>query len=548
MTSTEPASPETRTNQRLWLTFSVICGLLVINSLATVSFSPKLSRDEAEIVEYGRMMLEPQSPWCMTLTPDGKPETLLGWVSCLAHELVFRVTNHHDSPRILALLGCVAAAALAVFWLRQRGLPALPAGAVGILMLVDPIAETPVRYGRPDAWVCALAFLSAILVRHSGQAGRAALALAALGGVGAGVIPWVWVTGLILSPMVLLEWWDGRARDRASFGPRTLAAILAGMLAGFILSAIPVLGSLDAGTRALMDMMAWNAGTNASINLIYVIKDILWLVSIHPFTVMLVIAGAFQKDLRPWSLSLAAFLGIMLLTRIYDSRYYYLLPYMVPLLSEGGRRIFRDTTRGAWIMILVSFLSALLSTVQTDFRWTVLLPAATGLIVAAWSLTRARTSEELVRAAFAPAILCGLWWAVGIRDFSAAKHAQAHDYKKLVALVEKKIGRGPVKVFCPYSLYFPGRQLGWEMYRFRLKTPPAELEKLWNKCDVVVIDDDLMSDKVLDPHVLAAGFRLEETISAGASAFRFRGGEYGPYRLYRKPPLAGTAPGAQGAR
>ncbi|MBL9132636.1 MAG: hypothetical protein JNG86_15630 [Verrucomicrobiaceae bacterium] len=525
----QPGSAEGHDETRLmWMVFWTVAGLLCLNAMATLPLTPRLSRDEAEIVEYGRLILGPSSDGCMALMPGGRPETLFGWISCLAWELGYQITHHHDAPRVLALLGWLAAAALVVVWMRSRGVAHWLAGGMGLLMLMDPLAETPVRHGRPDAWAAALAFFAALLVRRGSSGKKAALACSILAGVVAGIIPWVWATGFLLLPIVMLEWWDARHDFRS------LLAVLGGMAAGFILAALPVAGALSSGMQAFVDLLKWNAETSASTSPVYVLKDTLWIFSIHPFFLMLVCAGLGARHLRAWMLMLAALLVFMLLTRIYDSRYYYLIPFMLPLAAEGARRLATDSWRLAWSLVTASFAAIILSMIQSQFRWTILVPVTGGLLTATWIALRPVTAAALRHAALLPALVCGLWWIVGLRDHAAAAQADSLDYRKLSMLVEVKVGRGPLKVFCPYSLYFPGRQLGWRMFRHRIDATPDDLAQLWKDCEVILIDSDLTSDQNLDPQVLKAGFQLTDTFSTGPSSFEFGGGHYGPYRVYKR--------------
>jgi hypothetical protein len=518
-----------------WTMLCILAGLVLANSLTTSAFSPKLNRDEAEIVEYGRLMLEPNAGGCLEMMPSGRPETLFCWISCLTHELAYRTTHHHDIPRILAAAGWLLATLLGSLWLRQRGVPAGMACLVGLVLMLDPIGETPVRLGRPDSWVWAMTFLAALLVRVSFTAKSKAFLLAVLGGVCAGLLPWIWVTGFVLCPLVLLEWWDARKGQQAGNEKKLLIALMLGLTAGFFLGAVPVWGSLKNGASALMNMMQWNAGMQSSTSLLYVLKNVLFVVMLHPFFLMLVGCGMLSRGFWPWTLATLGLVGLMSATRIYDARYYYALPYMVPLLAEGADRLASKRNHAPWVITAVAIVFVFMSAALFDYRWVIMTPLAIGLIVAGWITVSSPTSSMLKYAVVLPALLAGFWASVVIRDYAAMQQAPVQDYKKLLALAEEKVGKGPIKVFCPYAFYFPGRQLGWEMYRFRIVPGADDIKKLMGKCDTVILDEDLADDNGLDVLAQEAGFGLVETFSLGEIAFRYQGlGQYGPFKLYRK--------------
>lgn len=516
----------------LWV---LLMALIAVHSTWTLHFSPKLNRDESEIVEYGRVIMNPGTDWSCIETPAGRSEAFFGYASAIVHELAYRMTNHHDAPRLLALAGLLVAACAALWWLRERGCDPWLAGSVALLLAVDPIFETAVRYGRPDSWTCALLMAACALVRVSArQQGRRATQTLVIAGMLAGFSPWLWPTAVITAPVVLAEFIDCQMIGKRTGGWRKLGILALAGAAGLALGAVPMGSRLVPAFDAMMRIVNWNTGANTAAQAMYVLKDIVWLAVSHPFFLMLAVVGAIERRMWPWTALTVALFGCMLVTRIYDSRYLYLIPALIPLCANGAAMIAARTARmpGAlgWTIVLSAFGSCLVM----EYRFLYLVPLLLGPVV--W-LLRDRlvpASMPVVVKACLPALVGALWWTGAVRDYSAWRHAPHQDFAAITAKFEEAVGKGPRIVYTPYSLYFTGRKLGWKMNRYQLVEKEDTMKTLFEKCEWIILDEDATADKRLGPAALASGFEPAGIPSLGHSSFMFRGGGYGPYQLFKR--------------
>ena len=93
--------------------------------LITIRISPVIWQDEVQIVDYGRVFLEPGTPWSVSFTPEGGPLGRVSYIGSLGQELAYRATGRSMAgPRVLSFLGALLAAYAAFRWLSLRnGLP-----------------------------------------------------------------------------------------------------------------------------------------------------------------------------------------------------------------------------------------------------------------------------------------------------------------------------------------------------------------------------------------------------------------------------------------
>ncbi len=87
----------------LWL-FTVF-GVALIN-IATLTLTPTIGEDEVRIVDFGRVVLEPDTDWALTWELDeDRPLLWIGYLGPVIHELAFRWSGGSIiGPRLAALL------------------------------------------------------------------------------------------------------------------------------------------------------------------------------------------------------------------------------------------------------------------------------------------------------------------------------------------------------------------------------------------------------------------------------------------------------------
>jgi hypothetical protein len=138
--------------------------VLLIFSL-TIEVAPFLHKDEFMIIDIGRIILNPDTDWSITwLVKRGEPVFLWFYVGPVVQELAFQSIGQYG-PRIIALIGALAAATTMIGWLLARGTSRNAALLLGLIFLIDPIFVQAFTLGRVDGWTIALAISACWILR-----------------------------------------------------------------------------------------------------------------------------------------------------------------------------------------------------------------------------------------------------------------------------------------------------------------------------------------------------------------------------------------------
>jgi hypothetical protein len=490
-----------RLTENGWLKLWVGLGLVaVVAHSTTLVLSPVYWLDEAQILDWGRsLFFEPGTTWSMSWLPEGRPAASYGYLGPALQEAVFRLSGLQPwAPRLASVVGGVAAATVLVAWLRARGLSARASVLGGALLLVDPAFVQACRGGRVDGWAMAFAIGAAwALCRARGPGGHS-MAWAGLAGVLAASAPFVWPTAAIVLVAVGLELVQlGRTAglDRADRVRLVAAFVGAGMMAAAILGGVYIAlqGNPLAHWRDALGMQ-FTSGEGLVQTPVQMVSALFEAVVRSPGIWVLAVLAATVRSARP--LAIAAVLGLVVLvpSHLYVFRLLYLLPPLAAasatlydcrqqLIDQGRRRL--AATAGA--IVVVSML------------WNTFISLGARQVVA-WS--------------------------------------ERHDRDpRVVHEIAQRIGPGDHAVFVwEPAFYYPGRQLGWRMYRpFRRSAPlPELLARMDFAITGVDVDGNVMT---------AAGLVLVEAFTPPASSAR-----YGPYRLYRRASQARDAPRVESSR
>ena len=489
--------------RRCLLTWATLAAIVFLVQSWTLHLTPTVWQDEVEIVEMGRVFLDPGTPWSAALIGDKNPQPALRYLGPLMYEMAYRWSGGSFlGPRLAGLLGGVLFSLAALLWLRSRGVAEGMALAVALLLLIDPAFERSTRGGRADAWPLFCAVLGCWCVRQSSAGGGARRVrwLLSAGGL-SGILPLLWPTAIMLWPLILIELLEAMGRRKAAVGrteASTLLWPLTGALAAIVIALAPVWSLVIPSAIEILHHVQWDAAATktggSSLNLL---SSVFAVLRYSPIWFALAVIGGFTTENRLLALGFGGVLLLTLATRFYLYRYLYILPYMIPLVAAGIHSL--SKTKPALRL--------------PQPRW-----CLTGL-----------------------AVLWACLLSFGVRNYVALQERPWRDHAALVSLMEKEIGRGPHKVYIgPIDLYYAGRQLGWQMFRHVFGLPEAQMEQVYGRCDVVVrvpYEDPPELQAQLKKLGFDDGATVHVTYREMPPEFqkvRYGSKAYGPYRVYRR--------------
>jgi hypothetical protein len=176
----------------------------------TLTISPTLWQDEAQTIEHGRAVLNPNSDWGITWNDStNRPVRPWTYVGPVVQEIAFRAAHESPAgPRIASLLGAILAATAVLLWLLARGTPATVALGLAVACLWDPLFVAAYRGARPDGYALAIPLFAAALAwggrRRRSRGVRAFITPVVCGAMMTAAL-FTWATTIILIPFVLVE-------------------------------------------------------------------------------------------------------------------------------------------------------------------------------------------------------------------------------------------------------------------------------------------------------------------------------------------------------
>ncbi|MGN7204112.1 hypothetical protein ACTHQF_07545 [Pedobacter sp. SAFR-022] len=423
----------------IFITWFILAVILCLVEASTLDVLPSLMQDEAQITDYGRLTLDPLSRWSVTWWVAGdKPLLLWSYLGPVFAELGYQFGGTSGvGPRIVALIGGLAAATVALAWLNQRKVPAAFAGLLSLAFLLDPLFTLSQRMARTDSWVIAFCLTSCWLLRlSSNKEGTTRILLVMLAGVLAALSAFVWPSALFLYPLILAEFlssfYDGHFTRNSlqKTGKLFLYFVIGGLLTSILLL-IPIRHQLTPIFEDMKNMVALNV--NASKTSFERISGIFnyqswakiakaFIKTLGPFLPLLGVWALFFRRERGIIIAFIFTLIIILTTLVYEFRLLYLLPYFMVLTGNLFLKAERKSVKPAVQRVSAGLLA-----------FTVL-----------WSIC----ISVVLRSAF------------------AYKDGAQRERNLIEAAARSAIGTGNHKVFLAftYEFYFTGRSLGWEMY------------------------------------------------------------------------------------
>ena len=452
--------------------------------------------DESFIVEYGRVTLAGQPPvFGFHQRSDAERPmyayTLLGNV---LQEVAYRITAPSNAgPRVVALLGQLAAFGWFLYYLRLRGLNTRLSVLLGLALLIDPLCDIGWRGGRVDGWAFAFLFASLCGIRR----GRLGVFL---GGVAAAAGVLTWASFAMFSPLILLEFWqqfrDGPSEQRRFWMPLGLFAAGVGLAAAAMILPFRqefLFGLADVNLLTVMQSkMSRGDG---------LLNQLHFLLLSFAQTPIVVAVGLYALARKRNHLLLAGFLVALVFafgTKVYRLRILYLLPYLYLAIAT---LFYSEDTRVRW---------------QRAGVWAIAL-----MLFAGAGFTLAGTT------------------------LSGLSNRSGKDPLALIEPARFAIGDGPVRVYMKEpDLYFAGRALGWQQFFcfdgcWGPDISTQQFQTSLATMDVAIFREqpDALSKAVIDK----LGFRFSTVLLPDGghqnSLFGLGYGprSYGPYFIYRRP-------------
>lgn len=503
---------------------------------------------------------------------EGRTYRMICYLGCVIQETAYQLAGGEMfGPRASSILGAVLASAALLGWLMARGTVPWIALACSLLLLCDPSFTLGYRGARVDSWAIAFMLLAcwagvkgrqeaggAGLEAEDGRRGTAgkrqetgdaamargarreargegdfdkgnfdilkdslavtsdsrqasawrALGWFVLAGICTGIAGVIWVSAILLLPLLVHELGgreargarqEARGEGREARGARLQAGVsfLGAVVVGVV--ALVSVGLLFLPVWSLLpemwgDFSARGGGQVSRLLDGAALQKLLRSLLGNPLLVPLALVGLLL--VRQWGLLLAFLLAaaITLYTGPYVHRAVYLLPYILVGVASAGTALWSRDGAARWMRPALGIVF---------------------LLMLAWSAAL----------------------SVAGRNFVAWKE-RAERYPALVEeWASSTVGLGPAKVYLwTWDWYYAGRQLGWSLYKsFAWENMQDErFTDLLSRMDWLVVAEN-------DPHrpddaeLANLGFRKKEVVGGAPSeAGRKSRRGYGTYLVYRK--------------
>jgi hypothetical protein len=511
-----PKSWKNRTslrNNRFWIAWSIAIAIVFIVHLLTLTISPTIWGDEIQIVEYGRLTLEPHSDWSLNWSVlANRPVFLFSYLGVTLQELAFRASNLSImGPRMASLLGGIIAATALLGWLLSRKTPRTVAWILALILLLEPMFVQSYRGARVDSWAFALCFGSCWLLRLAMariQNAQKSIWLVALAGSLTAANIFVWPSAVLLYPLVILELvelvWRVQAVSKnwkTSLSQIILFAVAGGITA--ILLVIPTWWQFTTQLRDLQMLVSADARvkTRSSllVEIISTLKNTLFTFKLNPLLPIIALVGIIYSHEKKLRLTTLFLFVLLLITRSYTFRIIYLLPYILCLIG-GIYQYFAQKPQTKIHRRIVSSVLILLLT------WSIVL-------------------------------------SLVVRPVMALNQKAGKDPQILYSAGISSIGAGPHKVYVEAGeFYYVGRSLGWKMYspfdRWSAfeQSNDAKFQQFLSNVNYAIFPQRYITPEMIFK-IEKAGLRYQKTLvnapkNVEGKRLSFVAQPYGPYMFY----------------
>lgn len=487
------------TSQYIWWLWLLTILIVFFVQLITLDDLLLIYQDQVQIIDYGRLTLNPNSDWSLAWRiEEGKPILLWSYIGPLIAEMSFNFGGPLViGSRIASLIGGMAAATMAFGWLKSRRVPDYAAFGLSLAFLIDPLFVLSQRIGRMDSWVMALCLascwiLSAAIRKQNPSLPKEKLILA---GSIAGISALTWPSAVFLFPLIFLELLDFKEVKTSPVNkwriviPRLLYFGIGG-IGTTILLLIPIWESLVIIFNDMTTMIARNINSSRSFSENFF--------SIFEYQLWFKLIKAYIKTLTPF----------------------------FPLLALVG--CFFHKEKG---LIFVTFISiaTIFASLVYELRALYLLPYFLGLIGGVFLKFKKNTFSMKIRRLGKISLYVLVFWALGISLIvrtALGLENKNHQQEEIFEIAKSLIGPGNYKVFLgfTYEFYFVGRSLKWQLYSPYIKyeydsegnwindskyEPEEKFVALLSKMDYAIFQKNAVDEKLREQLNMSGLFYTE---------------------------------------
>jgi len=527
--------------KKLWYIWVIFAIAMCLVQASTIGILPSLMQDEAQITDYGRLALDPLSKWSVTWWVAGeKPLLLWSYLGPLFAELGFQIGGASGvGARMMALFGGLLASIMALGWLLERKVPAVIAGLLAVVFLLDPLFTLSQRMARSDSWVMAFCLASCwLLAISASKQGREKVVFVVVSGMLAAAASFVWPSAVFIYPLICMEFFRSAMtkldtkKALPKFWPLLIYFFLGGLMISILL-VIPIRHQLVIILDNMSNMVSLNVNASKT-----------------PFERFSALFGY-----QPWSKLIKAFVKT-------------LSPFL-PLLALWAV-LFRRVK--ATVFVSLFTLLIIFTTLVYEFRLLYLLPYFLVLFGDLFINVDVKPLHPTIRKISMGFLFVAVVWSIGISIFLRSAYAyhdgDLHNRSLLNEAATSTIGPGNHKVFLAfaYEFYFTGRSLGWQLYTPYIQfsydadgnwirkgdfLPKDKFIKLMSEMDYAIfpgnkIEDDIAQQLELSGLTYSSTIHVSDELTSNKNEnssgrmneiiiWYLRGSpNYGPYRLYSR--------------
>ena len=375
-----------------WLGFLLAIGASSALHCLTLTRSPPVWQDEVQIVEYGRTLLPGYDDSYGVNWNGDRPIQCLSPIGCGLMELAYRAAAPGNlGPRFASLVGGIFAAAAMRYWLRAANISPWPCTICATAFFWDPLLVSSYRGARVDAWSMGFMLMAFACLRVSSRISVPRISLQIAAGAFVAASGLTWASAILLLPLLLFEVYESRISGRATQASVSatqhrpwiyrltvdLSIIAMSAAVAAIIVLLPWASDIAVLTSDLRVAVATTVAAEKGRFLANVFQAISCFMK-SPFLPLAALTGITSRGPRAWFLPFLTAVLAVVVTRAYEHRLVYLVPYLIYglAISLSRSKIAHTPSPAGGLMRLLQlsvvvwcFALLLLRTATTIHEW-----------------------------------------------------------------------------------------------------------------------------------------------------------------------------------
>ena len=363
---------------KTWLWWLPFLALMLAIFLPSLGSSPIVVwQDEVQIVDYGRVMLDPGTDWAVSWsTHEHKPVPPVSYLGCIGAELAYRFTGTVLGSRLFCIAGGFLLGSLVLGLMKEPGRPPVIGLLFAGLIVLDPGLVQSYRAGRLDAMAMAFVLAGALCLKlHARNPDWRWLVAASLA---LACAPYIWVRAAMsipaaLLPLVFASEMPTRKLLRTILALVVLTAVIAALLLPPAWHGLQQAGTLAYSPLQVLGGLAANRGGDSpSLTLLRMLEDTLRccglavpLLLLAAFGLATSFTGRRLTHLRKSLVALVVLATLLFqfktTTALHHFTALYLVPLLVLLASKGMDSFAPDGFSGKRVRWLIAAMAMLMA-------------------------------------------------------------------------------------------------------------------------------------------------------------------------------------------